>query len=382
MRSPVFLLLLLSSLWIISCKSEEKKIRERLPEREEIYIFPFTTHVDAKEVDCKHHFQEDQSDKIKKMIKKRVQPVSIERQKEIGTIIHNENLPYVILSDPKRERIVEDIVEKMKPFLTTDGLDHQIFVLASSDINAFTIPGGNVYVTNGLIDQLENEDALAYIIGHELGHNENGHTRESARLFEYVENWKEYIDEEDSAWMKVVKGGAGYLTIRSLSLLTRYFNQPDELESDLAGFYLAYQAGYDPERALEGLELLRQFDQPRPEEGYKRHLLSLLRSHPWSEDRYECVVQYLHQAKTIAGCGNIYSFGVQGLVTTSSGPLNIRAYPNQMASKTVQIPKGGTIDLICDCETQPYRPDEKWIYIEDSNGVRGWVNGKYVTEIR
>lgn len=52
---------------------------------------------------------------------------------------------------------------------------YYFIVLSSSDINAFAAPGGFVFITTGMIKFLRNEDELASIIGHEIGHIELNH---------------------------------------------------------------------------------------------------------------------------------------------------------------------------------------------------------------
>ena len=49
-------------------------------------------------------------------------------------------------------------------------------ILDTKDINAFACPGGIVFVTKGLIDTLENEDELAAVLAHEIGHYKKKHT--------------------------------------------------------------------------------------------------------------------------------------------------------------------------------------------------------------
>jgi len=50
------------------------------------------------------------------------------------------------------------------------GLEYHIKILDSPVVNAFAVPGGYIYLTRGLLAQLNNEAELAGIIGHEMGH--------------------------------------------------------------------------------------------------------------------------------------------------------------------------------------------------------------------
>ena len=64
------------------------------------------------------------------------------------------------------------------------GFDYTFYVLNSSDVTAFSAPGGRVYVTTGLLGHLESEDELAAVLGHEIAHVDERHlmqTEMSAR---------------------------------------------------------------------------------------------------------------------------------------------------------------------------------------------------------
>lgn len=362
----------------MACNPDAKKTEDRLPEPKEVYVFPFSSRVDAQQISCGYQFREEQSDELKKWIRKKVKPVSVEKQKNFGRQIHHENLPYPIANRHPKEQMVKRIISRMRPFLTNQDFEYTPYILSSAQFNAFTVPGGNIYLTVGLLDLTQTEDELAYIIGHELGHNENGHTRESARFFEYIDEMDQSIRKEQDGLLRAVRETLGAVTITSLSLMTGYFNQPDELEADLTGVYLAYQAGYDPEKALKGFELLKKFDAPKPHEKYKEHMVTLLRTHPWSEDRYNCAAKYIRQAKTVAACDSIYPFDRTGIVITQKDSLNIREFPNAHAGSLARLASKSQVALICDCVAQPYGRPGKWVYVESEKGVRGWVDGRYL----
>lgn len=55
------------------------------------------------------------------------------------------------------------------------GFPYSFYVLNSSDVTAFSAPGGHVYVTTGLLRHLESEDELAAVLGHEIAHINEHH---------------------------------------------------------------------------------------------------------------------------------------------------------------------------------------------------------------
>jgi predicted Zn-dependent protease len=81
--------------------------------------------------------------------------------------------------DPKLERYVNDVGNRVlaNSHLRRPGADEQVRktpvtfgVLDSPIINAMALPGGYIYVTRGMLAHLNNEDQLATVIAHELGH--------------------------------------------------------------------------------------------------------------------------------------------------------------------------------------------------------------------
>ncbi len=54
-------------------------------------------------------------------------------------------------------------------------LPYKLFVIDKKELNAFAFPGGNIGVTNGLLEQLKDDSALAFVLAHELGHFKHRH---------------------------------------------------------------------------------------------------------------------------------------------------------------------------------------------------------------
>ena len=115
-------------------------------------------------------------------------------------------------------------------------------------INAFALPGGQIFITYALFSKLENEDQLAGVLGHEIGHVLGRHSAER-------------IAETDF-WQTVSTGAsvgadAGGLVsgIGQNTLLSN--GRDDELESDELGVKFMIDAGYNPEEMIGVMEILK-----------------------------------------------------------------------------------------------------------------------------
>ncbi len=113
-------------------------------------------------------------------------------------------------------------------------------------VNAFALPGGPVFITEGLYRRLETEGQLAGVLGHEIGHVLSRHSnKQMARqgLFQGIAGAIGVLGGDmSSAQMGQMVG----------AVLSTKYGREAELESDRWGVRLAADAGYDP-RAMIGL---------------------------------------------------------------------------------------------------------------------------------
>ncbi|MBL7826106.1 MAG: M48 family metalloprotease [Saprospiraceae bacterium] len=184
----------------------------------------------------------------------------------------------------EKTALLNEVISKMKPF-TYAGLPYEAFVIEDEMINAFTVAGGKIYFTTGILAFFENDDELATVMGHEIGHNENGHCIEYLKKMKF---WEEYLPEMEIWDIKISE-----MATNLEDLLTISFNQEDEKCADYCGVYLTYKAGYDPEKGKDIFAKFRKL-----ENNSNREATDLFfRSHPYSEDRYFCLKEYLEMAE-------------------------------------------------------------------------------------
>ncbi|MBJ3761374.1 M48 family metallopeptidase [Maribius pontilimi] len=156
---------------------------------------------------------------------------------------------------PSRNRDYQGALDQVsRRLLSAQGasLDNwEILVFASDQINAFALPGGKIGVYEGMFDVFANEDQLAAIVGHEIGHlgAEHAQKRMSAqvaknagiRLLAWILNVGDvqYANEIAAALGLGVEVG----------LLLPY-SRDQELEADALGLQTMAAANYDPREAV------------------------------------------------------------------------------------------------------------------------------------
>ena len=108
-------------------------------------------------------------------------------------------------------------------------------VLSDPEPNAYSLPGGFIYVTAGLIDLIDSEGELVAILAHETGHVT---ARHQTRIESETHNWRR---------LALVGGPAGYALRRYLgSLLMLKLVRNSEYEADRLGLRYTVASGYDP----------------------------------------------------------------------------------------------------------------------------------------
>ena len=115
-------------------------------------------------------------------------------------------------------------------------------------INAFALPGGQIFITYALFSKLKNEDQLAGVLGHEIGHVLGKHSNERITDANF---WKLLtMGASVGADLGELANGIGQNTLLKNG-------RGDELESDELGVKLMIDAGYNPEHLIGVMEILK-----------------------------------------------------------------------------------------------------------------------------
>ena len=158
--------------------------------------------------------------------------------------------------------------------------------LNSAVENAFSVPGGYVYITRQLMTLMGDESQLAFALGHEVGHiaANHAHQREEVER-ELAREALPYV------LMGQMMGGiANQIAVRNLlaaKLQTLSFSREQEYEADTLGLRYMIDAGYDPAGAAQLLAALARQTalQARVQGRTNRGIPEWASTHPLSENR-------------------------------------------------------------------------------------------------
>jgi predicted Zn-dependent protease len=140
--------------------------------------------------------------------------------------------------------------------VTATGADpdtYHFFVVKNPQANAFAIPGGYIFVFDGLLARLHSEDELAGVLGHEIGHVRHGH---------FFKNQKQLAAADLAVIAAILLGqGSGAATAFSLAgaaSLQLAYSRDNEREADQTAVDLLPKAGYDPRGLPDFFAILQQ----------------------------------------------------------------------------------------------------------------------------
>lgn len=200
---------------------------------------------------------------------------------------------YGVYDDPALQAYVNDVGQRLAKISHRKDLKFQFVVLDSSDVNAFALPGGYVYITRGLMSYLNSEAELAAVLGHEIGHVSARHgVRQHAKgVFTQVTMG---TVAKSSPWLNNAIGKSALLGGAGAFLAS--YSRDYELEADgLGGEYLA-RAGYDPGAILRVLTVLKnqevfESERAKKEDRTPRSYHGVFASHPSADQRLQETVE-------------------------------------------------------------------------------------------
>jgi predicted Zn-dependent protease len=140
---------------------------------------------------------------------------------------------------------------------------YHFMILDSGDINALSAPGGFIFITRGLIRCCEDEDALASVLAHEIGHVQFRHglrAIKTSRVTEALtiigtEAAKSFGGQELSQLTKAFEGSINDITH---TLIDSGYSRSLEYEADVGAVNIMNRIGYDPNGLVEMLNLMSE----------------------------------------------------------------------------------------------------------------------------
>ncbi|MFH1504262.1 MAG: M48 family metalloprotease [Candidatus Omnitrophota bacterium] len=181
---------------------------------------------------------------------------------------------------------VNAAAEKITKFIDRQEINYYFYIIekdqeGKSQINAFSVPGGYIYIFKELLDLLDEEE-LAFVLAHEAGHIASRHQikrLQAAMGYNLLMAASTTVD----AGPEFSRG----LSFALVQLLSAY-SREDEFNADGQAVRYCKAAGFDPKAGIEVLEKLYK-------EGKKKiRPISYFRTHPYTAQRIRQIKEILH----------------------------------------------------------------------------------------
>lgn len=208
---------------------------------------------------------------------------STDREVRIGqSIVQEVESQYKLVDDPLVQKRVRDIGSKIVAVCDRKDIDYHFKVLDDEEINAFALPGGFVYVNKGLIDKIDNDDELACILAHEVGHIV---ARHSIKKLQAMMGYSILRILTASIPQTAPIGKAADIAFTEILL---GYSREDELLADQLAARYAGLTGYDARGMITFLEKLQEINKRKP-----LRPKTYFKTHPYVPDRIRVVKQEL-----------------------------------------------------------------------------------------
>ena len=208
---------------------------------------------------------------------------STDREVQIGESISREvEEEYKLADDPLIQKRVEDIGQRIVSVCDRKEINYHFKVLEDDEVNAVSLPGGFVYVNKGLMEKIANDDELAGVLAHEVGHIV---ARHSIKKLQAVMGYSILRILTVAVPQTGELGTAADIAFTELLL---GYSRDDELLSDQLAARYTKLAGYNPRGILDFLEKLQEINRRKP-----LRPKSYFKTHPYVPDRIRVVKQEL-----------------------------------------------------------------------------------------
>ena len=182
--------------------------------------------------------------------------------------------------DAKLQAYISSIGLKLAKLTHRPNLNYEFNVVNSSIPNAYAIPGGKISITRGLLVKMNNEDQVAAVIGHELGHVNARHT--ASQYTKTILTQAVLLGAAYYLDQKKIKHGELYLAAGSagMQLMLLKYSRDHERQADELGLQYMASASYNPAAFTDVMKIINSLNDKEPSKWEV-----MLSTHPLTSER-------------------------------------------------------------------------------------------------
>ena len=198
--------------------------------------------------------------------------LSVDEEMKIGREAWNETTSrHTVVSDSQQQARVERLATPFLKVRSRKNVEYRFTIIDDDAVNAFAHLGGFVYVNHGLLNSVQNDDELSFVIGHEIAHVDRRHC---------VKNMTAIVRAQQA-----VGGIGGSLASIAYQAISVGYSEDFELDADQWSYRVMRRLGRSHDESLQGLRMLeREFGADGDHHAHGpaiiRHVEDHFRTHP------------------------------------------------------------------------------------------------------
>jgi predicted Zn-dependent protease len=189
--------------------------------------------------------------------------MTIQQERELGErVLQEVKKRWPMVQEPSVNEYVTRIGKRILQSMEPQPFEYQFYVINIPEVNAFAVPGGKVFVNSGLILLVDNEDELAGVMAHEIGHVVARHIAKRSE-----KGLKLSLATLGALLAGILLGGQAVGAIATTTLAASEtaalkYSRDDEDEADYLGLKFMDRSGYDRRGMITMLKKLRRMQGP------------------------------------------------------------------------------------------------------------------------
>lgn len=215
-----------------------------------------------------------------------------EEERKLGDqVVREVESKFQLIRDPLILGYLNDLGQKIVKQAGPQPYPFRFYLLKDPQLNAFSVPGGHVFITTGIIGIMDSEGELAGLLGHEVTHVTHHH------IAKQMEQQKKIGLATMAAALLGVLAGDSRIASAAISgsmataqTLSLKYSREDEDDADNFGFKYMAKGGFDPKYMIDLLDKLRRWGS-FGSEGIPAYMMT----HPLTGDRISHVEDLMHQ---------------------------------------------------------------------------------------
>jgi predicted Zn-dependent protease len=233
------------------------------------------------------------------------------QERQIGAQVYNQlRSQNQILDTSSYYPILRSIGEKISAAAQPHWYTMNFIVVKGAQANAFSVPGGNIYVNEALLKNAENDDELANVLGHETGHLVLGHVMDrlhKAQTANVIGNILSiFIRNADTATIVNMLGNYAFLN----------FSRAQEYQADHEGVILSSTAKYNPWGMIW---FFRKLNKLYGDAGFEQYV----EDHPSTNDRIKRIEGFFGSDSAQFGAFKDQMTSTAGLATSNGSDAKL-----------------------------------------------------------